>query len=118
MLKKYKLLNNILFIVGFVSILLFMLSHYMMINLTPFHHRGYYVFMLTFVISMGVATYYDIKIRKMEGNKLKWYSFIFEILVYGFILAYAIYLYTIPVGTCPIKEIFSDHNYINQERLR
>lgn len=118
MLKKYKLINNLLFIIGFISILLFMLSHYMFINLTPFHARGYYLFMFVFVISIGIATYYDIKIRKLEGHNIKWYSFIFEILIYGFILAYSIYLYTIPVGTCPIKQLFSDHNYTHQERLR
>lgn len=117
-MKKLKTINYLLYITGLTSLLLFMMSHYMWIKIFDFHPRAYYIFIVIFMIAMTISSAIDWKVQKLKGNNPKWYSLLFDAAVYGLILAYAIYLWTIPIGTCPIKTLFTNHNYTQQEIIR
>lgn len=115
--KKLKQMSLLFYIIAFIGFALFILMHYQYISTGPFSFdpKGYFILIPIFALAMLATTILDIRIQKIKGEKIKWGSILFEVIIYAALTAYAIYLYTMPVGYCPIYNFFnrSEFNQIN-----
>lgn len=115
--KKLKNINILLYVVGMGSYLLFLLAHYGYVDLSGISGdpKGYFLLIPVFAIAILTTSIIEYVMKKRNGEKIGILSIMFDVLIFGALLAYAIYLYNMPVGFCPIRAFFSNYNQTSFE---
>ena len=113
---KEKTLKNInigLYVLGMGSYLLFLLAHYGYVNLSAISGdpKGYFLLIPVFAISILATSVIEIMVKKRNGEKIGFFSIAIDVLIFGALIAYAIYLYNMPVGFCTIRAFFSNGGF-------
>lgn len=118
-LNKLKLINNISFAIAVLSVIIFALYHYGFLSLQSYdvNPKAYFATIAFFATSMIINMITEINIQKLTGEKIEWKFIILMVAVLTIILVYAAYLYTLPLGFCPIRNFFSGGSY-NQIELK
>lgn len=106
MARRLKILSNVFSGIALISFMLFFGSHYGYIDIINFQKKSYFVFILIFGLSIIINAFLEYKINILEEKKQKPLSLFIDLLLFISLMAYAIYVYKLPAGTCPIRYFF------------
>lgn len=108
--SKIKSINNIISLVSMLSFVGFLLHHYQYINFQvfDFDQKGYFILAIIALSGLLISDVIEVKITLALEKKVKVFSVIVDIILFALLLAFVWYIYTLPIGVCPIRAIMGN----------
>ncbi|MDO5026966.1 MAG: hypothetical protein Q4E50_03935 [Tissierellia bacterium] len=115
-ISKMRTLYNVVSIVSMLSFIVFILHHYQYINfqIFAFEQKGYFTLAFIALLGLIISDILEVKITLASGKKLKVFSIIFNVITLGLLIAFVWYMYTLPIGFCPIRAIMNGTNGVEE----
>ncbi len=105
--SKLKTINTVISGVSIISFIAFLLHHYQYINIGifDFSQKGYFILALVALVGLLISDILEVKTIYAEGKKVKPLSLLIDIILLALLAAFVWYIYTLPLGVCPIRAI-------------